>query len=83
MWNRFEIWILGRLHSTLTYSEFFLRPARLNEFYCEAFGLDKINLDAKTQRDIQLLEERRALLSEPDIQKAFDALESKKPANDT
>lgn len=75
MWNRFEIWLIGRLHSTLTYAEVFLRPARLNEWYCECFGLDKINLDAKAQRDMQLLEERRAMLSDPEVQRGLQRIE--------
>lgn len=75
MWNRFEIWLLGNLHTTLSYAEFFLRPERLNEWYCEAFGLKEINLDAAAQRDVDLLKERKALLSQPEVQKAVDALQ--------
>lgn len=78
LWNRFEIWILGRLDSTLSYAEFFLRPEKLNEWYCEVFGLKEINLDAAAQRDVELLKERKALLSEPEVQKAIDVLQSKR-----
>lgn len=78
MWNRFEIWLLGRLESTLTYAEVFINPDRLNLWYCEVFGLDKIFIDQKAQRDLELLRERKALLSEPEVQKAVDALQEKK-----
>ncbi len=76
MWNRFELWILGNVANTLTYQAFFLRPESLNEMYCETFGIDKINLAAETQRDIEKLQERKALLGEPEVQRALDALAS-------
>lgn len=76
IWNRFEIWFHGQIHSTLTYAEVALNPDRLNTWYCEVFGLDKINLDAKAQRDIEALKERKAMMSEPELQRAADALAS-------
>lgn len=75
LWNRFEFWILGRVETTLSYAEFFLRPQKLTETYCELFGLDKINLDAATQQDIKKLQERKEMLSEPELQRVISQLE--------
>lgn len=76
LWNRFEIWIFGRIEETVSYQQFFLRPESLNDAYCKTFGIDKINLDAAAQRDIQKLQERKAMLSIPEVHKALDALAS-------
>lgn len=74
LWNRFEIWIYGRIDRTVTYQEIFLNPQRLNTAYCEAFGIDHINLDAATQRELRKLEERKSQLSEPEVQDAASRL---------
>jgi hypothetical protein len=89
MWLRFEIWVLGQIHviphtgqeAILTYHEFFLNPRRLNEMYCECFGLDQVSFDAQTQRHIKLLEERKSQLSEPEVQKTLERL-ADKPAKE-
>ena len=76
LWLRFEIWILGRLDRTLSYTEFFNRPESLNELYAEAFGLNVVVLSDNTKRDIQHLKDRRILLNDADIKRALDARDS-------
>jgi len=74
LWNRFEIWILGHIATTVSYQEIFLNPQRLNMAYCEVFGLDHINMDAKTNRDLARLEERRRELKEPEIENVLSRI---------
>ena len=74
LWLRIECWILGRMEWSISYSEFFLRPAMLNEKYAETFGIQPV-FDDRTQKDIKTLEERRSLLSAPEVQKTLERLE--------
>lgn len=62
LWNRFEFWILGKIAETVSYQQFWLRPAVLNETYCELFCLKEMMLDAATQREVNRVEERKAEL---------------------
>jgi hypothetical protein len=62
MWNRFEIWIYGNLHATLSYQEFFLNPDRLSLWYCEVFGLHELRWDEKTQADIERVRAKKEQL---------------------
>jgi len=56
----FELWILGQRHSMLTYSEFMERPERLNEWYCDTFGLNETELHSETQNAVIEVEVRKA-----------------------
>ena len=76
LWLRFEIWIIGRLDRTLSYTEFFNRPESLNELYAEAFGLDQVRLSENVSNDIKQLKDRKILLNDSDIKKALDARDS-------
>lgn len=67
MWNRFEIWIYGNLHSTLSYQEFLLNPDRLNLWYCETFGLDELRFDDKTQADIERVRAKKEELQKKNL----------------
>lgn len=58
--RRFELWIYGRLHSTLSYADFNDRPQRLNEWYVESFGLKEAELHGETANAIVEVEARKA-----------------------
>lgn len=74
LWLRFEIWILGRLEKSVSYQEIFLNTNALEKAYCEVFGIDHINMDIKTKQELQKLEERKAQLSEPEVQRIASQL---------
>lgn len=74
LWLRFELWILGRLERTISYSEFFNEPEALNKMYSEYFDLD-IKLSDNVANDIKRLKERKVLLGDTDIQRALQARE--------
>lgn len=59
IWNRFELWILGRLHDSLPFSTFMQRPSSLIDFYCEAFGIEKAQLEDETHRAVLEAEARK------------------------
>lgn len=57
---RFEIWLLGRIHAELYYSNFFADPSSLNRMYTEAFGLET-ELDEQTHGAVIEVEARKAI----------------------
>lgn len=48
---QFEIWLIGRLASRLSYADFYADPRSLTRMYVDTFGID-VELDAETERAI-------------------------------
>lgn len=67
LWNRFEIWILGHIETTVTYQEFFVNPDALNTAYCNTFGLHEMTLDDKNKAEIERAMDKKRQLQDRGI----------------